>query len=48
MKQPFREQIRTAVEAENQEFSARVRSSEARQTLRAFLDKHHQPAELLR
>src|SRR4051812_27742913 len=48
MKQPFREQIRAAVEAENQEFSARVRSSEARQTLTAFLDKPPQPAELPR
>jgi enoyl-CoA hydratase/carnithine racemase len=45
MKRPFREQIKAAMEAENQEFSARVRSDEAREALGAFLDKHHLSAE---
>jgi GTP cyclohydrolase II len=31
--------------AENQEFSARVRSEEAREALGAFLEKHHLSAE---
>ena len=37
-----------AMEAENQEFSALVRSEEAREALGAFLEKHHLPAEVLR
>jgi enoyl-CoA hydratase/carnithine racemase len=45
IKRPFRAQIKAAMEAENQEFSARVRSDEAREALTAFLDKHHWPAE---
>jgi enoyl-CoA hydratase/carnithine racemase len=45
MKRPFRVQIKAAMEAENQEFSARVRSDEAREALAAFLDKHHRRAE---
>ena len=45
MKQPFREQIKGAMEAENQEFSARVRSEEARQAFAAFLEKRRLPAE---
>ena len=48
MKRPFREQIKAAMEAENQEFSALVRSEEAREALGAFLEKHHLPAEALR
>jgi enoyl-CoA hydratase/carnithine racemase len=45
MKRPFREQIKAAMEAENQEFSTQVRSEEAKQALRAFLEKHRLPAE---
>jgi len=45
MKRPFRVQIKAAMEAENQEFSALVRSEEAREALGAFLEKHHLPAE---
>jgi enoyl-CoA hydratase/carnithine racemase len=48
MKRPFRVQIKAAMEAENQEFSALVRSEEAREALGAFLEKHHLPAESLR
>ena len=48
MKRPFREQIKAAMEAENQEFSALVRSEEAKEALGAFLEKHHLPAEALR
>jgi enoyl-CoA hydratase/carnithine racemase len=48
MKRPFREQIKAAMEAENQEFSAQVRSEEARDALRAFLAKHRLPAEAAR
>src|SRR5438876_3060967 len=39
MKQPFREQIRAAMKAENEEFSVQVRSEDAREALRAFLEK---------
>jgi enoyl-CoA hydratase/carnithine racemase len=39
MKQPFREQIRAAMKAENQEFSAQVRSEDAKEALTAFLEK---------
>jgi enoyl-CoA hydratase/carnithine racemase len=45
MKQPFREQIKAAMEAENQEFSARVRSEEAKEAFAAFLEKRRLPAE---
>jgi enoyl-CoA hydratase/carnithine racemase len=45
MKRPFREQIKAAIEAENQEFSTQVRSEEAREAFRAFLEKHRLPAE---
>ena len=45
MKQPFREQIKAAMEAENQEFSARVRSEEAKEAFAAFLAKRRLPAE---
>jgi enoyl-CoA hydratase/carnithine racemase len=48
MKRPFREQVKAAMEAENKEFSARVRSNEAREELGAFLEKRRQPAEFLR
>jgi enoyl-CoA hydratase/carnithine racemase len=47
MKRPFREQIKAAIEAENQEFSAQVRSEEAREALGAFLHKHRLPAEAM-
>jgi enoyl-CoA hydratase/carnithine racemase len=39
MKQPFREQIKAAMKAENQEFSALVRSDDAKEALTAFLEK---------
>jgi enoyl-CoA hydratase/carnithine racemase len=48
MKQPFRAQIKAAMEAENQEFSALVRSEDAKEALGAFLEKHHLPAESVR
>jgi enoyl-CoA hydratase/carnithine racemase len=48
MKRPFREQIKAAMKAENEEFSAQVRSEEAKAALQAFLEKRHQPAESLR
>jgi enoyl-CoA hydratase/carnithine racemase len=39
MKRPFREQIKAAMRAENEEFSARVRSDDAKEALAAFLEK---------
>jgi len=39
MKQPFREQIMAAMKAENEEFSAQVRSDDAKEALTAFLEK---------
>src|SRR6266568_316676 len=39
MKAPFREQIKTAIKAEIEEFSAHVRSVDAKEALRAFLEK---------
>jgi enoyl-CoA hydratase/carnithine racemase len=39
MKQPFRDQIRAAMKAENEEFSAQVRSEDAKEALTAFLEK---------
>jgi enoyl-CoA hydratase/carnithine racemase len=39
MKQPFREQIEAAMKAENKEFSAQVRSEDAKEALTAFLEK---------
>jgi enoyl-CoA hydratase/carnithine racemase len=45
MKRPFRDQIKAAMEAENQEFSTQVRSEEAKEALRAFLERHRFPAE---
>src|SRR6266704_528992 len=39
MKQPFREQIKAAMKAENEEFSAQVRSDDAKEAFSAFLEK---------
>jgi enoyl-CoA hydratase/carnithine racemase len=39
MKKPFREQIKAAMKAENEEFSAQVRSEDAKEALTAFLEK---------
>jgi enoyl-CoA hydratase/carnithine racemase len=39
MKQPFREQMKAAMQAENVEFSAQIRSEDAKEALTAFLQK---------
>jgi enoyl-CoA hydratase/carnithine racemase len=39
MKHPFREQIKAAMKAENEEFSVQVRSEDAKEALTAFLEK---------
>ena len=39
MRQPFREQIKAAMKAENEEFSAQVRSEDAKEAFTAFLEK---------
>jgi len=39
MKQPFREQIKAAMKAENEEFSAQIRSDDAKEALTAFVEK---------
>src|SRR3954452_24261830 len=39
MKQPFREQIRAAMKAENEAFSAQVRSEDAKEAFTAFAEK---------
>src|SRR6201985_2127765 len=39
MRQPFREQIKAAMKAENAEFSVQVRSDDAKEALTAFLEK---------
>lgn len=39
MKQPFREQIKTAMKAENEEYSVQVRSEDAKEAFMAFLEK---------
>jgi enoyl-CoA hydratase/carnithine racemase len=39
MKRPFREQIKTAMTAENEEFSEQVRSADAKEAFAAFLEK---------
>jgi enoyl-CoA hydratase/carnithine racemase len=39
MKRPSREQIKAAIKAENEEFSRRVRSEDAKEALAAFLEK---------
>jgi enoyl-CoA hydratase/carnithine racemase len=46
MKLPFREQIKEAMKAENEEFSVRVRSEEAKDALEAFLEKRRAPSEV--
>ena len=48
MKRSFREQIKAAMRAENEEFSVRVRSDDAKEALAAFLEKRRLPAESLR
>jgi enoyl-CoA hydratase/carnithine racemase len=39
MKQPFREQIKAVVKAENEEFSKQVRSEDAKEAFSAFLER---------
>ena len=39
LKQPFRDQLKAAMAAENQEFSTQVRSDDAKEALAAFLKK---------
>ncbi len=39
MKRSFREQLKAAMKAENEEFSAQVRSQDAKEALAAFLEK---------
>jgi len=39
MKQPFREQLKAAMKAENEEFSAQVRSADAKEAFTAFMEK---------
>jgi enoyl-CoA hydratase/carnithine racemase len=39
LKQPFREQVKAAMKAENEEFSAQVRSEDAKEAFTAFLEK---------
>jgi enoyl-CoA hydratase/carnithine racemase len=39
MKQPFREQIKAAIKAEDEEFSTQVRSEDAKEAFTAFLEK---------
>jgi enoyl-CoA hydratase/carnithine racemase len=39
MKQPFREQLKAAMKAENEEFSTQVRSDDAKEAFTAFLEK---------
>jgi enoyl-CoA hydratase/carnithine racemase len=39
MKQLFREQIKAAMKAENEEFSVQVRSKDAKEAFRALLEK---------
>jgi enoyl-CoA hydratase/carnithine racemase len=39
MKRPFRDQIKSAMKAENEEFSAQVRSPDVKEALAAFLEK---------
>jgi enoyl-CoA hydratase/carnithine racemase len=39
LKQPFREQIKAAMKAENEEFSLQVRSDDAKEAFNAFLEK---------
>jgi enoyl-CoA hydratase/carnithine racemase len=39
LKRPFRDQIKTAMRTENEEFSVQVRSDDAKEALAAFLEK---------
>ena len=39
MKRSFREQIKAAMKAENEEFSVQIRSEDAKEALTAFLEK---------
>src|SRR3984885_11019535 len=39
MKRPFREQIKAAIKAENEEIAAQVRTADAKEALTAFLEK---------
>jgi enoyl-CoA hydratase/carnithine racemase len=39
LKQPFRDQIKAAMKAENEEFSVQVRSDDAKEAFTAFLEK---------
>jgi enoyl-CoA hydratase/carnithine racemase len=39
MKEPYRQQVKAAMKAENEEFSAQVRSEDAKEALTAFLEK---------
>jgi enoyl-CoA hydratase/carnithine racemase len=39
MKRPFREQLKATMKAENEEFSAQVRSEDAKEAFTAFLEK---------
>jgi len=39
LKRPFREQMKAAMKAENEEFSAQVQSADAKEALTAFLEK---------
>jgi enoyl-CoA hydratase/carnithine racemase len=39
MKRPFREQIKAAMKAENEEFSVQVRSADAKEAFAAFMEK---------
>jgi enoyl-CoA hydratase/carnithine racemase len=39
LKRPFRDQIKAAIKAENEAFSAQVRSDDAKEALAAFLEK---------
>jgi enoyl-CoA hydratase/carnithine racemase len=48
LKRPFREQIKAAMKAENEAFSAQVRSGEAREAFETFLEKRRVPSEALR
>jgi len=41
MKRPFREQLKAAIKAENEEFSVQVRSENAKEALNAFLEKRN-------